>query len=155
MSGLPTSFGISDEHRQPDSQNHRCRDSRLGSGLSTSTNSQTVRTTDVGTPGLGRNFGLSEVPTHVGTSDVHSHHASYDWELALPTVGSSGLRRDFRHHLSQKNNLRARGVLECLSFDFIFMLEYSIFLRPTKFASLFIVRQILNSKTKLNLWRAF
>ena len=48
-----------------------------------------------------------------------------------------------------KNILRARGVLECLSFNFIFMLEHSIFLRPTKFASLFIVQRILNSKTKI------
>ena len=48
-----------------------------------------------------------------------------------------------------ENILRARGVLECLSIDFIFMLEHSIFLRPTKFASLFIVWRILNSKTKI------
>ena len=75
-------------------------------------------------------------------------------------VRTSGMSRDFRRSEvlayvvtsdtdSQKNNLRARGVLECLSFDFIFMIEHSIFLRPTKFASLFIVRRILNSKTKI------
>ena len=39
-------------------------------------------------------------------------------------------------------------MLECLFFDFIFMLEHSIFLRPTKFAFLFIVQRILNSKIK-------
>jgi hypothetical protein len=32
-----------------------------------------------------------------------------------------------------KTVLRAREVLECLSFDFIFVLEHSIFLRPNKF----------------------
>ena len=45
--------------------------------------------------------------------------------------------------------LGVHEVLECLSFDFIFMLKHSIFLRPTKFASLFIVRQILNTETKI------
>ena len=71
---------------------------------------------------MSRDFQRLGVPVYVGTSDTDSH---------------------------RKNILRIRGVLECLSFDFIFMLEHSIFLRPTKFASLFIVRWILNSKQNI------
>jgi hypothetical protein len=47
-----------------------------------------------------------------------------------------------------KTILRAREVLECLSNDLVLLLEHSIFLRPTKFASLFIVRHSLNSRSK-------
>ena len=50
VSGLLTKFGTSDERHQ------------LAS-----------RTIDVGTPGLGQDFRLSGVLTHVGTFDVHSH----------------------------------------------------------------------------------
>ena len=139
---------------------NRYRDSRHGSGVPTVETfdvhrQPASRTTDAGTPGLGRDFRLSGVPTHVGTSDVHSHRTGSDWESALPTRVMTSDCREFRltSRLSTptitENNLRARGVLEFLSFDFILMLEHSIFLRPTKFASLFIVRRILNSKIKL------
>jgi hypothetical protein len=69
-----------------------------------------------------------------------SPHRLSDWASGLLTVGSSDLRQDFRHQKSPKNILRAREVLECFSFDFIFIFEHSIFLRPPKLASLFIVR---------------
>ena len=133
VSELPTNVRTSD-----------CRDFRRSSGLPTGTDSRSVEPS------------MSGLPAWVGTSDC--------WEFrltsGLPTstviaqskllgVRTSGMSRDFRHRQSQKNNLRARGVLECLSFDLIIMLEHSIFLRPTKFASLFIVRWILNSKTKI------
>ena len=110
----------------------------------------------VGTPDKGREFRLSRVPTYVGTFDGRRRPAS-----RTIGVGTPGLGQDFRlsrvlTHVGisdtdshRKNNLRARGVLECLSIDFIFMLEHSIFLRPTKFASLFILRRILNSKAKI------
>ena len=97
----------------------------------------------------------------VGSSDSRrdyqrpqSLHRLSDWVSGLPTVGTSDLRRDFRHQKSSKNILRAREVLEGLSFDFIFILEHSIFLRPSKLASLFIVRRNLNSKQRIKLWRA-
>ena len=48
-------------------KNHRCWDCWLGSGLLT-----------VGTSDTRRDFRLSGVPTHVGTSDVHSHRAGCD-----------------------------------------------------------------------------
>ena len=114
------------------------------------------RLTWVRTPDLGRDFRLSKVSTHVGTSDGHTH-----LQAKWLGVRTSGMSRDFRlsgvpsyigtfdTNSHWKNILRARGVLECLSFDFIFMLEHYIFLRPAKFASLFIVRRILNSKTKI------
>ena len=95
------------------------------------------------------------LPAWVGTSDVHSHRAGCDWESALPARVMTSDCREFRLTSGlltptvTEKILRARGVLECLSFDFIFMLEHSIFLRPTKFASLFIVWWILNSKTKI------
>ena len=50
VSELPANVGTSDEHRQ-----------------------RAVRSTGAGTPGLGRDFRLSGVPTYVGTSDVDSH----------------------------------------------------------------------------------
>ena len=48
-------------------KNHRCWDCWLGSELLT-----------VGTSDTRRDFRLSGVPTHVGTSDVHSHRAGCD-----------------------------------------------------------------------------
>ena len=99
---------------------------------------------------------VSELPASIGTSDVHRQRASQkhrcrdSWlKSGLPTVGSSDLRRDFRHRKLQKIILCAREVLECPNFYLINMLEHSIFLRPNNFASLFIVRRILNSKSKL------
>ena len=96
------------------------------------------------------------LPANVGTSDVHRQRASQkhrcrdSWlRSGLPTVGSSDLRRDFRHRKLQKIILCAREVLECPNFYLINMLEHSIFLRPNNFASLFLVRRILNSKSKL------
>ena len=113
-------------------------------------------TVGVGSPDVSWNFRRSELLANVGTFDVHRQRASQkhrcrdSWlRSGLPTVGSSGLRRDFRHRQSQKIILCAREVLECPIFYFIFMLEHSIFLRPNNFASLFIVHRILNSKTKL------
>ena len=98
----------------------------------------------------------------VGSSDSHwdfrrpqSLHRLSDWASGLPASVVTSDCREFRLMSGlptprvTENILRAHGVLECLSFDFIFMLEHSIFLRPTKFASLFIVRRILNSKTKI------
>ena len=54
-------------------------------------------------------------------------------------VGSSDFGQDFRHQKSLKLILRAREVLECLSLDFIYILEHSMFLKSPKFVSLFIV----------------
>jgi hypothetical protein len=57
----------------------------------------------------------------------------------LPARVSTSDRRDSRHTLRlptpkvNKTILRAREVLECLSFDLVFILEHSIFLRLTKF----------------------
>ena len=62
VSELPTNVGTSDG-----------RNSRRTSGLPTSTDSEPVRSTGVGTSGIGRDFRLSVVPTYVGTSDVDSH----------------------------------------------------------------------------------
>ena len=56
------------------------------------------------------------------------------WDFRLPSGLSTASRawrlspehRDFRWPKSQKLYLSVREVLECLSFDFIFMLEHSI-----------------------------
>ena len=72
-----------------------------------------------------RETGLaSGLPTLVGTSDTCARRTQRrDFRLTsgLPTftvfaqhVGSSDPRRDFRHQKSQKLNLSAREVLECL-----------------------------------------
>ena len=73
----------------------------------------------VGTPGERREFRRSELPANIGTSDVHRQRASQkhrcrdSWlRSGLPTVGSSDLRRDFRHQKSQKIIICAREVLE-------------------------------------------
>ena len=50
VSELPANVGTSDVHRQ-----------------------RAVRSTGAGTPGKGRDFRLSGVPTYVGTSDTESH----------------------------------------------------------------------------------
>ena len=65
-------------------------------------------------------------------------------EKTLPTdtTGTTGAPTQ------EKTFLSVHEVLECLSYDLVVMLEHSIFLRPTKFASLFIVRHILNSRSK-------
>ena len=108
------------------------QESRLGSGLST-----------VGSSDSRRDFQRPQ-----------SLHRLSDWASGLPASVVTSDCREFRLMSGlptprvTENILRAHGVLECLSFDFIFMLEHYIFLRPTKFASLFIVRRILNSKTK-------
>ena len=154
MSELPANVGTSDG-----------RNSRRSSGLPTSTVNQTASTAEAGTPGSGqvsvgtpgerRDFRWTELPANVGTSDVHRQRA-----VRSTGAGTPGKGRDFR--LSgvptyvgtsdttshRKNILCAREVLECPNFYLIIVLEHSIFLRPTKLASLFIVRRILNSKTK-------
>ena len=84
----------------------------------------------VGTPGKRWDFRrvqstkqpslqMPGLPASVGTSDVHRQRASQkhrcrdSWlRSGLPTVGSSDLRRDFRHRKSQKIILCAREVLE-------------------------------------------
>jgi len=67
---------------------------------------------------------MSLVSTHVITSDT-CHQFQRTSGLLTRQVS--------------KTILRSREVLECLSFDLVLILEHSIFLRPTKFASLFIV----------------
>ena len=132
----------------------QCRNSRQTSGLPTCTVKQTASTADAGTPGLGQ---VSvETPSErrdfrrARTASSQKHRCRDSWlKSGLPTVGTSDLRRDFQHRKLQKIILCAREVLECPNFYLINMLEHSIFLRPNNFASLFIVRRILNSKSKL------
>ena len=134
-SELPTNVGTSD-----------CRNFRRTSGLPTCTVSRSV---EPSMPGLPAWVGTSDcrefrhtsgLPTSTVTAQAVTGSQHFRQESWLPTVGSSGLRRDFRHRQSQKIILCAREVLECLSFDLINMLEHSIFLRPPKLASLLIVR---------------
>jgi len=127
-SSVPTYVGTSDASASRGSKRARCRDFRR----------------------------TSSVPTRVGTSDASASRGSkrarcrdFRRMSSVPTcVISSDARRDFRHHKSYKTILRAGEVLECLSFDLVLILEHSIFLRPTKFASLFIVRHILKLNIK-------
>jgi hypothetical protein len=122
------------------------RDFRRSSGLSTGTDSRSVEPSMPGLPAWVRTSDCREfwltsgLPTSTVTAQAVTGSLSFRQESWLPTVGSFGLRRDFRHRQSQKIILCAREVLECLSFDFIIMLEHSIFLRPPKLASLLIVR---------------
>ena len=108
---------------------------------------------------LGQDSRLgSGLPT-IGSSDSRwdfrrpqSLRRLSDWASGLPAWVVTSDCREFRLTsglLTPTVTEKIFYVLECLSFDFIFMLEHYIFLRPTKFASLFIVRQILNSKTKI------
>jgi hypothetical protein len=89
-----------------------------------------------------RGWGLLAVRTPDSRRDFRrpqSPHRLSDWTSALPSQVSTSDRRDSRHTSGlptpkvTKTILHAREVLECLSFDFIFVLEHSIFLRPTKF----------------------
>jgi hypothetical protein len=82
---------------------------------------------------------MSGLPTHIGTPNDQGHRATR-WDSQL----TSGLSTP----IDPKTILRARGVLECLSYDLVLILELSIFLRLTRFASLFTVRHILNSRSK-------
>ena len=84
VSGLPTSFGTSDEHIQPDSQNHRCRDSRLGSGLPTVGSSDSHR--DFRCPQSPRRLSdwESELSARVVTSDCREFWLTSG--LPIPTV---------------------------------------------------------------------
>ena len=61
-------------------------------------------------------------------------------ELPATNAGTLGSRRDFRLPKVQELYLSVCEVILCLSFDFILMLEHSIFLRPPKLAFLFIVQ---------------
>jgi hypothetical protein len=54
-----------------------------------------------------------------------------------------------------KTILCAREVLECLSYDLVLILEHSIILRPTRFASPFIVWHSLNSKSNIKEFKHF
>jgi len=132
-----------------------------------------VCTKPVKTYGLGLNLWLwLELMTRVKTYDVsqnlwamcEAHMTAQPFGLMselMTCVGVAGARarailhvrisdtcHNFWHHKSAKNIFCAREVLECLSCALVIMLEHSILLRPTKFASLFIVRHILNSRSK-------
>jgi len=131
---------------------------RRTSGLPTQARVEVARGLRVGTSDERHHFRhASSVPTRVETSDASASRGSkrarcrdFRRTSSLPTyVISSDVRWDFRHPKSNKTILRAREVLECLSFDLVLILEHSIFLRPTKFAFLFIVRHILNSRSKI------
>ena len=109
-SGLPTYAGTSDMRRQPTNQQcPRCRDSRHGSGLPTGADNRPAEPqvsglpTWVGTSDC-REFRLtSGLPTSTVTAQAVTGSQRFRQESRLPTVGSSGLRRDFRHRQSQKN----------------------------------------------------
>jgi hypothetical protein len=142
--GLSTSEENTVHARSKFARASQRRNSWRKSGLPTHAVYRLARCPGVGTPNLGRDFWLPQSP-----------HRLSDWAswLLAWVVTSDG--REFRltsgHPTPKvtKTILRAREVLECLSFDIIIMLEHSIFLRPTKFASLFIVRWILNSKQNI------
>jgi hypothetical protein len=68
----------------------------------------------------------SGLPTHDGTPDDQGHRATR-WDSRL----TSGLPTP----TVPKTILCVREVLECLSCDLVLILEHSIFLRPTRFAS--------------------
>jgi hypothetical protein len=108
------------------------RDSWLGSGLLT-----------VGTPDSRRDFRRPQ-----------SLHRLSDWTSGLPMQVSTSDRQDSRHmsRLStpkvNKTILHAHEVLECLSFEFIFVLEHSIFLRPTKFCIPLYSASYLNPRSE-------
>jgi hypothetical protein len=144
--GLPTNVGTA----------NGCTRVDLASGVSTY-----VRTAD----DQGHHANPSGVPTYVKTTDgctcvdpgVRSSNLRRDcWRPRPPRkpVGSSDLRWDFRHHQSQ-TILHAYEVLECLSYDLVLIFKHSIFLRPTKFASLFIVRHSLNSRSNIKEYNHF
>ena len=126
------------------------------SGLLTKVRAEVARGPGVGTSDECHHFRhASSVPTCVGTFDTSANRGSkrarcrnFQRTSSLPTyVISSDIRWDFRHPKSYKTILRASEVLQCLSFDLVLILEHSIFLRPS--ASLFIVRHILNSRSKV------
>jgi hypothetical protein len=60
-------------------------------------------------------------------------------ELPADLWAETSNSQNFQLAKFDKEQLSVREVILCLSFDFIFMLEHSIFLRPLKLASLFIV----------------
>jgi hypothetical protein len=78
--------------------------------------------------------------THVGTPNDQGRRATH-WDSQL----TSGLPTP----IDPKTILRACGVLECLSYDLVLILVHSIFLRPTRFASPFIVRHSYNRTNQL------
>jgi hypothetical protein len=92
---------------------------------------------------------MLELPTSTVTARAS------DWTSAVLAWVSTSDRREFWHTSAlqtpkaTKTILRAREVLECLSYDLALILEHSIFLRPTKFASLFIVRHSLDSRSNI------
>jgi len=106
VSELPANVGTSDG-----------RNSRRSSGLPTSTVNQTASTAEAGTPGLGQvsvgTPGERRDFRRAQTASSQKHRCRDSWlRSGLPTVGSSDLRRDFRHRKSQKIILCAREVLE-------------------------------------------
>jgi hypothetical protein len=73
----------------------------------------------------------------------------------LTTKATTQSRREFRLTSGLPTSpvtkiiLHAHEMIECLSYDLVLTLEHSIFLRPTKFVSLFIVRHSLNSRSNI------
>jgi hypothetical protein len=88
----------------------------------------------------------SGLPTHVGTPDDQGHRATR-WDSRL----TSGLSTP----TDPKTILHAHGVLECPSYDLVLILENSIFLRPTRFASSFIVRHSLDLRSNIKGFKHF
>ena len=139
-SELPTFVGTSDVRRDFRRAQLNKQSAALMPGLPTWVKSVSELPTNVGTSD-GRDFRWSSgLSTSTVTAQAVTGSQHFWQESWLPTVGSSGLCRDFRHRQSQKIILCAREVLECFFFDLIIMLEHSIFLRPPKLASLLIVR---------------